>query len=493
MNNTLKAVALAVISATILVFANLEEVDCSQGVTQGYSNGAEYSVGTILKVSDRFFRCIVAVGFPSANAHHPINGAWRDDYWEEVECIGEVVKVTVTFNPNYVGAQNTNDEVNEGEKVAKPSDPSRGQGFTFAGWFRENTGITPWNFDTDEVTQAVTLFAKWTTTAEFDLNYEGAEVLAPIEVQDRGYLTQPNEPEREGFTFEGWYKDIDGNDPWNFDTDPVTEPTTLYAKWAEEGEEGKDKVDCSQGVMIWSVNGGQSNNGYALGTIVSHEDKFYRCKEENSMNHANTHNSPTGMLGEIYWEEVECENGGNITIKFTVTFKPNYPHAGGTDIFVEVESGQTVEQPETPALPVVEGSTFTFGGWFRENTGITPWNFDTDEVTQATTLYAKWIEEGGENTSVRNAKKSNKRSGIKFVGGNVVKDKAEIKVVDGLITNVMIYDNIGNIVYEGSNTVWDLTNKAGRKVANGTYLVIVEVKDKNGKTRVYSASLGVKN
>jgi hypothetical protein len=39
---------------------------------------------------------------------------------------------------------------------------------------------------------------------------------------------------------------------------------------------------------------------------------------------------------------------------------------------------------------------------------------------------------------------------------------------------------------------WNLTNNSGRYVANGTYLVIAEVKGEKGKTYAYSAKLGVR-
>jgi flagellar hook assembly protein FlgD len=61
---------------------------------------------------------------------------------------------------------------------------------------------------------------------------------------------------------------------------------------------------------------------------------------------------------------------------------------------------------------------------------------------------------------------------------------------------IVIYDNIGNVVFEtetrGDKAVWSLTNTAGRKAANGTYLVVAEAKNTNGKVYRYSAKVGVK-
>ena len=96
----------------------------------------------------------------------------------------------------------------------------------------------------------------------------------------------------------------------------------------------------------------------------------------------------------------------------------------------------------------------------------------------------------GTDTAIRNIKKSDSRHGIRFTN-NIVSDKAEI-FVEGKIVKVVIYDMIGNVVYSGTERTWDLRNNAGRFVANGMYLVVVEVKDINGKPAMYSAKFGVK-
>ena len=96
-------------------------------------------------------------------------------------------------------------------------------------------------------------------------------------------------------------------------------------------------------------------------------------------------------------------------------------------------------------------------------------------------------------------KKSDSRYGIKFTN-SIVSEKAEINVIlpnneRAVEANVVIYDMTGNTVFSttvSDNVSWDLRNTAGRFVANGTYLVIAEVKGRNGKTYQYSARLGVK-
>ena len=114
-------------------------------------------------------------------------------------------------------------------------------------------------------------------------------------------------------------------------------------------------------------------------------------------------------------------------------------------------------------------------------------------------IEAVWVDDP---TSIHNVKKSDNRQGIKFAI-NPVSDNAEISVIlpsnaQAVETKIAIYDMTGNVVFRSgdilspnSATIWDLRNSAGRIVANGTYLVVAEVKDRNGRTHVYSARLGV--
>jgi hypothetical protein len=102
-------------------------------------------------------------------------------------------------------------------------------------------------------------------------------------------------------------------------------------------------------------------------------------------------------------------------------------------------------------------------------------------------------------TSIGNVKKSNKKHGI-LLEKSIVSDKVVMHIIvpnDKVSqVKVVVYDNIGNAVFEktqnDANVTWGLTNSAGRVVANGTYLIVAEVKGVSGKTYAYSAKVGVK-
>ena len=59
----------------------------------------------------------------------------------------------------------------------------------------------------------------------------GGSELNDITVQFGEKISKPENPEREGFVFAGWYKDIHLTEEWDFAKDIVQGNISLYAKW----------------------------------------------------------------------------------------------------------------------------------------------------------------------------------------------------------------------------------------------------------------------
>ena len=68
---------------------------------------------------------------------------------------------------------------------------------------------------------------------------------------------------------------------------------------------------------------------------------------------------------------------------FTVTFQSN----GGSSVaqLTGVENNALITEPTPPTR-----SGYTFGGWYKESSLTTLWNFNEDRVTSSIILYAKW-------------------------------------------------------------------------------------------------------
>lgn len=138
------------------------------------------------------------------------------------------LKFIVTFDNE---GTRTTAIIDNGVKLTAPAAPTK-EGYRFGGWYYDNSGgKAKWDFDTDTVTRAMTLTAKWvqTYTVAFDTN--GGSAVAPVTVDAGSTATKPADPMKSGYTFGGWYKDSTLQTPWDFANDTVTAATTLYAKW----------------------------------------------------------------------------------------------------------------------------------------------------------------------------------------------------------------------------------------------------------------------
>ena len=67
-------------------------------------------------------------------------------------------------------------------------------------------------------------------TKEFEVKFDsaGGSEVASQKVAEGGYVTEPKEPTKEGYTFEGWFR---GGKLWDFEENTVTRAITLIAKW----------------------------------------------------------------------------------------------------------------------------------------------------------------------------------------------------------------------------------------------------------------------
>jgi uncharacterized repeat protein (TIGR02543 family) len=66
-------------------------------------------------------------------------------------------------------------------------------------------------------------------------NTQGGNEIPSATVPENGHVTDPGAPEKTGYTFIGWFKEQACVTPWNFETDTVTDDTTIWALWTQDG------------------------------------------------------------------------------------------------------------------------------------------------------------------------------------------------------------------------------------------------------------------
>ena len=70
-----------------------------------------------------------------------------------------------------------------------------------------------------------------------------------VEISKGGYVKKPENPEKDGYAFLGWYQN---DEKYNFNS-KVNEDITLVAKWGEPDEKIEEPVNNSLSASLWTL------------------------------------------------------------------------------------------------------------------------------------------------------------------------------------------------------------------------------------------------
>ena len=176
------------------------------------------------------------------NLYSVYNG---NNSWKNYLC--PPIKYTVTFNA-MGGSAVPSQQVVAYSKATAPNPAPTRTGYTLEGWYIDHAYTGRWEFNADDVTGNITLYAKWTPinyTVTFKLNDGTNSNHAEQTVAYGSCASAPNPaPTREGFTFKGWYTSTDYTTLYNFNS-AVTADITLFAKWKLDAE-----GSCTEGAQF---------------------------------------------------------------------------------------------------------------------------------------------------------------------------------------------------------------------------------------------------
>ena len=277
--------------------------------------------------------------------------------------------------------------IKEGEKVAIPTDPTRG-GYKFLGWFTASTEGDKVTADT-VVNGDMTVYAQWeriipTYTVSYDVN-GGNESYRDATVSEGGKVTLPADPTRDGYKFLGWFTERNGGSEVSSDT-VVTGNMTVHAHW--------ERIIPTYTVS-YDVNGG---NGSYSPTTVKEGEKITLPADPTREGYEflGWFTAPTGgdrvtgdtvvtdtMTLYAHWDEIET------------TFALTYDTDGGEHI-----DSVTLADGDKLPLPTPARRGYTFLGWYDAKTGGNRLVPGTSTISGNMTAYARWQKETtGENTN----------------------------------------------------------------------------------------------
>lgn len=136
-------------------------------------------------------------------------------------------EVTVAFEEN--GGDQIQD-LSVVQKTTMTSPTATRSGYTFSGWYEDAELTTLFDFDT-LIVRNITLYAKWTINSyslTFVLGNSDDDVV--IAGDYNSTFTYPEDPERTGYDFKGWYLDEERTEEFTSNRIP-SENTTVYASW----------------------------------------------------------------------------------------------------------------------------------------------------------------------------------------------------------------------------------------------------------------------
>jgi len=93
-----------------------------------------------------------------------------------------------------------------------------------------------------------------TFTVTFDANGHGTAPEA-ASVTEGETVEKPDDPAEEGFSFNGWYRDKEATDEWDFDKDTVSGNISLYASWTEAESEPEPELTYPAFDQSKTING----------------------------------------------------------------------------------------------------------------------------------------------------------------------------------------------------------------------------------------------
>ncbi|WP_088935590.1 InlB B-repeat-containing protein, partial [Enterococcus sp. 3H8_DIV0648] len=292
-------------------------------------------------------------------------------------------KFDVTFETDG-GSSVSKQTVEDGSKASKPSDPTK-SGYDFTGWYKDAGCTEAFDFDTEVITEATTIYAGWKAKAKekFDVTFEtdGGSSVAKQTIEDGAKATKPSDPTKAGYDFTGWYKDAGCTEAFDFDTEVITEATTIYAGWEVKAKAKFDVVFDSNGgsaVTKQTVEDGSKATKPSDPTKAGYIFEGW-YKEQTFLTQFDFTNETITENVTLYakWKQED------ITIpSYQVTFELDN---GDAPIKQEVQDGEKLTRPQDPTK-----SGYKFAGWYKDSQHTQVFDFDKETISSSLSLYAKW-------------------------------------------------------------------------------------------------------
>ncbi|HPG92856.1 MAG TPA: InlB B-repeat-containing protein, partial [Clostridia bacterium] len=278
-------------------------------------------------------------------------------------------KCTVKFDVNG-GSKVDQQIIDKGATAEEPQEPTR-DGYRFDGWFSDEECEQAFDFST-ALSEDTTLYAKWTDTSvawKISFFQTDGTLISEQTVLDGGHLSKPNDPEKEGYEFRGWYSDNNFQQPFDFDQ-VIEENLSVYAKFIKTWKITYLQTDgamISESTVYEGANLVEPNNPEKEGYVFIGWYSDNTCQQPFDFDQVIEENL------SVY---------ANFVKIWTVSFLNN----DGT-----IFATQTVWNGEcAKVLEIPQKESFEFIGWYVDEECLQLYNFD-EIITEDKQLFSKFI------------------------------------------------------------------------------------------------------
>ena len=247
---------------------------------------------------------------------------------------------TVSFNMKGHGDSVSSQNINYGSKVTEPSPAPSAVGWAFEGWYKENALTNAWNFSTDTVTGATTLYAKWRQLTQYTITFkvwkDGAQVSTTSKsYYEGGSTTSPAMPTDAyfGYAIPTKWTTNDNGTGTEYNPSIAISPDaniTLYAAYTTSGSNIHVYFDTNDVKTTWGLSGSSYiwvhcwySNASTGNQVVSEN---YKCS---------VINGATSAYQYIWWDAEINSNVTSIVFTDGDNTDPTYDHQT-TDITTDV-------------------------------------------------------------------------------------------------------------------------------------------------------------
>ena len=286
-------------------------------------------------------------------------------------------KYIITFDSRG-GSEVSPQTVISGEKVTEPEAPTK-KDSKFIGWeYGDETRKYLFSFD-GAIYEDYILYARWETEYTVTFNYNNGSDVTSQKVSPGRQIVEPENPERDGFIFDGWYTDEACKTAYKF-TDSIYRTFTLYAKWIKK----------TYKVYFYADGGRIANNAEIPVQIVAYGKAATAPSTPAKANASFAGWYSDSELTKAFDFSNKITSDTIIYAKWTITagyYQVRFDTNRGSEVETLILSGaQTVTQPANPTR-----NHYKFDGWYSNASLTIPYTFGST-ITADTTIYAKWTE-----------------------------------------------------------------------------------------------------